>query len=435
MARVPAKLKRHLPASFLGPSAGVYPLPAGVGSRHTRVALFSHDTQGLGHVRRNSLVAGAIVADQPDTDVLLIAGAPEVAALPLPPRTEVVTIPTLHKASTGAYSARVLSTSLDDVLAMREAVVDAALSTFAPDLLIVDKVARGVGGELDRPLSHVRAQHGTSTVLGLRDVLDGVDQTRREWALTRTDEAIADLYDDVWVYGDPAIFDPAVAYGWPAATSSKVRYTGYLARGRSAVVGLSRANGAPTAEDVDSPFVLCLVGGGQDGAALARAFAGASFPRGHVGVLITGPYMDRGVLGELVASASRRPDLVVLEFVADVPAFVERAAATVSMAGYNSVCELLPVGRPALLLPRTVPRVEQALRAEQLRKAGLVDVLRADPDPSNIGGWLSTALTRPRRAHAAVDLDGLARLPRLAAELIAEAPGTARTEAGHAGSV
>lgn len=113
------------------------------------MVLYSHDTQGLGHIRRNIAIAAALVAADPGTNVLLLTGAPEATALPLPPRTEVLTLPTLHKDVAGAYTSRVLDTPLADVLAMRSSLVCAAVLSFRPELLIVDKVPRGVHGELD----------------------------------------------------------------------------------------------------------------------------------------------------------------------------------------------------------------------------------------------------------------------------------------------
>lgn len=62
-----------------------------------RVAFYSHDTQGLGHIRRNIALAAALVAAEPDTDVLLLTGNPEAATLPLPPNTDIATLPTIRK--------------------------------------------------------------------------------------------------------------------------------------------------------------------------------------------------------------------------------------------------------------------------------------------------------------------------------------------------
>lgn len=388
--------------------------------RATRVALYSHDTQGLGHVRRNSLIAAALVDADPDTDLLLLTGAPEASALPLPPRTDLVTFPGLRKDLDGSYAARTLSASLDEVVTMREAVIEGALSAFDPDLVIVDKVALGAHGELAGPLARLRAEHQTRIVLGLREILDDPVTTTREWRQEATEDVIDRLYDAVWVYGDPDVFDPAVEYGWLESTTRKVEYTGYLGRHRSRLLAGALADGAEEPVAAPAPYVLCLVGGGQDGAALASAFVRARMPHGHTGLLVTGPYLDPAVLAELEAVAARRSDLLVRRLVRDVPGCIAEASATVSMAGYNTVCELLAAGRPALLVPRTEPRREQLIRAERLSQLGLVDVLDAGTGAAaEITGWLAFAVRRPRRAgRCPLDLDGLCRLPALAGALV-----------------
>ena len=400
-------------------------------TRARRVALYSHDTQGLGHVRRNCLIAAALVAAHPETNVLLLTGTPEATALPLPPRTDVVTIPSVTKARSGQYSARAMTTPLSDVVAIREAVLSAALGSFAPNLFIVDKVARGFQGELDRPLRQLRETYGTKTVLGLRDVLDDVESSARDWEETATYDALDQLYDQVWVYGDPVVFDPAVEYGWPETVTSKLRYTGYLARGRGDLVGTSGTSRAVEVDAIERPFVLGMVGGGQDGAELAAAFANTPFPAGHVGVLITGPYINDELLRELAPMAWARDDLHVMRFVSDVLPFVNRAAATVSMGGYNSVCEVLATGKPALLVPRTVPRLEQTIRAERLAGVDLVDVVdAAAATPGRLGQWLAAAVHRGPRENASIDLDGFSRLPDLASRVVSD-PASRSAGASH----
>ena len=89
-----------------------------------RVAFYSHDTPGLGHVRRNSLLAAAMVAADPDVNVLLLSGASEAGALPLPDRTDIVTVPGLAKDVTVRYRARELDCSLEQVLAVRSAALE-----------------------------------------------------------------------------------------------------------------------------------------------------------------------------------------------------------------------------------------------------------------------------------------------------------------------
>src|SRR5262245_35394626 len=50
-----------------------------------RVLLYSHDTMGIGHVRRNLLIAQALTAPPVSATVLLVAGAREAGAFSLPP--------------------------------------------------------------------------------------------------------------------------------------------------------------------------------------------------------------------------------------------------------------------------------------------------------------------------------------------------------------
>ena len=417
-----AVVPRHRPLPSLGRRDLADATLRGQGRRTgRRIALYSHDTQGLGHIRRNTLLAAAMVAADPEVDVLLISGAREASALPLPERTDLVVLPELAKDAHGGYSARASDHLLDDVVAARSAALTQVLAAYAPHLLVVDKVSRGFGGELEPALRHVRSEHGTRTVLGLRDVLDDVATSRREWEESRTPEAIRTLYDQVWVYGDPTIFDPAVEYGWSAAVCAKVRYTGYLGAGRERIlpVGAGSAMAPAASRRLTAPFVLGLIGGGQDGAAVADAFARAVFPPGHEGLLVTGPYLPVSDLERLLLVASDRGDLRVHRFVSDVPALARASRATISMGGYNSVCELIAGCRPTLIVPRMAPRREQAMRAEHFAGHGLLDVLSfEDLGPDLVTQWLSAAVLRPDRPSPPIDLHGLRKVPALVTELL-----------------
>lgn len=308
-----------------------------------------------------------------------------------------------------------MNSSLELVLDVRASIIDAALAAFAPDLLVVDKVALGVRGELEPALRTLRALGGTRTVLGLREVLDTPEVAVREWTASGTTQAVEDYYDEVWVYGDPDVYDPAAEYGLPASVARKVVYTGYLGNGRGEG---TKPRTRPTARirPPAQPYVLCLVGGGQDGYELADAFVRAPLPHGHAGVVLTGPFMRREVRDALREVAAVQPGMTLLEFVPDADEYIAGSSAVVSMAGYNSVCELLAARVPTLLAPRIVPRAEQLVRAQRLAELGLVDVVEPhELSPASIGAWTSTAVYSGPPVGRPVDLDGLRRVPTLAA--------------------
>ena len=48
------------------------------------------------------------------------------------------------------------------------------------------------------------------------------------------------------------------------------------------------------------------------------------------------------------------------------------------MGGYNIFCEILSFDKRALIVPRTVPRREQLIRASRAEELGLVTMLRGD---------------------------------------------------------
>ena len=383
-----------------------------------RVAFYSHDAQGLGHMRRNLALAGRVVQDG-RRSALLITGAREAGALPMPDGVECLTLPALRKTVDGDYGSRSLDLSLASLLRLRAETVCSVLEVFEPDVFVVDKHPLGFGGELEAAVSLLRARGGTRLVLGLREVLDEPEVVREEWRDADTEAAIATFYDQVWVYGDRTVYDPVAEYGLSPAVASKIRYTGYLAP------DLPDGNGdaRDPLRELDLPdgrMALCVVGGGQDGAALAEAFVHAPVPDDMVAVAIAGPFMPGKTRKRLHAAAVDRGGLRVLDFVRQPQQLLACADRVVAMGGYNTVCELLSADRPGLIVPRERPRREQLLRAQRLEQLGVLDVLRAgDVSHDAIGDWLAADRRERVRASDVIDLDGLRRVPELLVEAVA----------------
>ena len=367
-----------------------------------RIALYSHDTMGLGHIRRTSLLARALRRPPLNAHVLLLSGIRESGAYPLPDGIDSITLPAYRKHGDGSYGARALGILLDDLIALRSQTLAAALDAFAPDLLIVDNVARGALGELDASLARQRAR-GCRIVLGLRDIIDEPAAVARQWQKLRTLDTIRDYYDAVWIYGDARLYDTVAAYGL-AAAEKPITYLGYPDP-------LQRAETSP-ASDNDAPYALCLLGGGQDGYALAEAFARTTLPDGWRAILLTGAMMPAAERAQLATILADRPDYQLLEFTPEPLALMRGARAIIAMSGYNTTLELLALNAPMLLVPRIKPRREQWLRAVRLAELGLADCLHPDElSPARLSAWLADA--RPRKtARDRLDFNGLEHINR-----------------------
>lgn len=387
-----------------------------------RIALYSHDTMGLGHKRRNLLIAQTIAQSPLPTSILLITGMGEASNFDIPYGVDYLALPALHKQVDGKYQSRRLDVSLQEIIALRSRTIKAALEAFAPDVFIVDNVPRGAVGELNLALEHLQQQQ-TRCVLGLRDVLDAPAVVEREWQRADNVAAIRNYYDAVWVYGDPKVYNPVRAYNFPPDIAAKVRFTGYFDQRQ-------RLN--YTNFEIELPpgrLALCLVGGGQDGADLAQVFAQAQLPPDTNGVILTGPFMAAQVRQKLHQQAAVNPRLRVLEFVKEPTQLLRQADCVVAMGGYNTTCELLSFGKRSLIVPRVKPRTEQLIRATRLQELGLIDMLHPNcVNAEVLTAWLAKRTQAPANVHSKIDLHGLQRLPYLLQE-IAPIPVSLRNQA------
>ena len=390
-----------------------------------KIAIYSHDAMGLGHMRRNLLISEALGHGPSPAHVLLIAGAPELGAFQLPPHVDAVMLPPFVKTTHSGYVPRSPFDSAERLAAMRARIIQAALSSFVPDVFISDKHPRGLMRELDYALGDLRALGHTRFVLGLRDILDHPFAVRRDWLQDGNVVSIRETYDMIWVYGDAGVYDPRSEYGFSTEISRKLRFTGYL--DPSSRLLPSDPDGID-ASGVPERFALCLVGGGQDGGDLARSFAEAVLSRRTLqGCLVTGPFMPRETKSELLALAGTDARLRVLDFVRNPGLLLRRANRVVTMCGYNALTEAITLRVPVLGIPRVRPRVEQLIRARAFEERGLIDVLYPDDaTPEAIASWLETDLPAPPPAHERIDFKGLERLPMFLEDIVPARPVSSR---------
>lgn len=331
-----------------------------------RFLFFTNECVGLGHLRRTvSLAHGLAELDEGATS-LIVTGAPLAPAERLPTRVDTVKLPQLGRDARGAHRAHRLDVELERVRSLRAQLALAAAETFQPDVAIVDKTPRGLGGELVPALEALR-RDSCRIVLGLRDVEDGREAVRRLWDDSMR-EAVLRYYDAILVYGPPSTPDALEALGW-RDLPLPVHHVGY--------VGRSVASTRP--DDLPDDYLLATAGGGADGFRLLATMleAAALAPLGLPLVVVAGPMMPPAQVERLRALA-RDVDADVTVFRGDMDAVVARATAVVSMAGYNTVSELLRAGKRALLVPRTHPSEEQLLRAQIVAGAGLANMLRPE---------------------------------------------------------
>jgi len=356
-----------------------------------RFLFASHDGFGLGHVRRNTLVAHAILNRHPDAEIVLVTGLPMRPAWLGDPRISVVPVPPLIKDSAGTYRNRTLDFA--DAIAGREYVFAQAVRRLQPAVVVVDRHPYGVAGELLPGLDDA-ASNGAALVLGLRDVLDEPSVVARELAGPGWTD-VAERFDSVLVYGDTVLCDHQVEYGLPVTPT----YCGWVVE-------------HPDRRPREPDRVVVSAGGGGDGGAVFRLGAqlAARRNRGSV-VLVAGPYATHEVIDGLVGDRGGRGRVEVIADAAGCVDLFSGASAVVQMAGYNSTFEALAAGIRPVLVPRRTPRREQAIRAARLAGLGLADIVDEDAGVEEVL-WLlqrDRLLAPGAVAEAGITLDGADR--------------------------
>lgn len=397
-----------------------------------RIALFTHDTFGLGHVQRCLHLARALSHKRPAASILLITGSPALGAFgKLPPNVDVVKIPTVVKTGAPGNQPPHLRLSNLEMRQLRQNLIRETVLSFDPDVFIVDNFPLGSQGEL-LPLLQELKRRDTRTLLGLRDILDTPASTIRDFERQGLYDVLEHYYDRVLIYGMRSVFDLTRKYRFPSKVARRARYCGYLTDPALPLpipvsvlgkLGLSR------------PWVLASGGGGGDAYPLLSVFIQAMGLVPDVSALVfTGPLMGAEDRARLEAQAKGVPRIKLLEFTPDFRRYLRAASATVSMCGYNSAAEVVLVGKPAIMVPRTWKygehkagvkagmEGEQVLRAKALSRLGHVRMIEPGKLTADVLARSIRQVLRPRSRKARrIPVRGLAEATRQILNLLGDA--------------
>jgi predicted glycosyltransferase len=337
----------------------------------SRILIYSHDSFGLGHLRRCRSIAHSLVAQYKGLSVLILSGSPIIGSFDFKARVDFVRIPGIIKLRDGEYTSLGLHIDLEQTLQMRESIIYHTAATFKPDIFLVDKEPTGLQGEVTSTLEMLK-RRGAINVLGLRDVMDDSVQLKAEWERKQVAPVLEDLYHDIWVYGLEEMGSPIEGLGLSAAIKKKISYTGYLGR----EIPNDRNWVSPV--NFDDPFILVTAGGGGDGVEMVdwviRAYEGDR-EQPYRAIIVTGPFMPPTEQQDFHERCEALSNVEILTFDSHIELLMEKATAIVAMGGYNTFCEILTLDKPALIVPRSVPRQEQLIRAERAVKLNLVSML------------------------------------------------------------
>ncbi len=346
-----------------------------------RLMVYSHDTFGLGNIRRMLTICKYLLNSIPELSILLISGSPMIHSFRIPEGIDYIKLPCLGRNEMGEISVKYLRTETDVTIKLRSDLILAAARNFKPDLFLVDKKPYALQGELKDSLDYLKTNlPQTKIALLLRDILDTPAKTIQEWTKNRYYEGLELFYDQILVVGMSKVFDVVKEYQFPEAVAKKVKYCGYIHR------EAGQKNRHTLRQELninpEDKLVLVTPGGGADGYRLIENYlSGLKYlPRDNKvkSLIVCGPEMPIEQQKELSRLATPYSQVKIQEFTNDLIGYMDGADVVVSMAGYNTICEILSLRKRAVVVPRTQPVEEQWIRAKQMDKLGLLKAIHPD---------------------------------------------------------
>ncbi len=340
----------------------------------TRLLVYSHDTFGLGHLRRCMALIKAVCARHPEASVLLVTGSPMVHRYGMPQGSDYVKLPALVKVEAEQYEARSLQISGDAIRSLRSNLILHTVRDYRPNMLLVDHSPTGSRGELLPALKWLQENRGCQRVLGMRDILDDPKSVIEHWQRSGIYEPLEQNYDHVVVYGNREFYDPVTRYELPPSLASRARFLNYVCTPDDGLKDGSVHGQKPT--------IMVTIGGGDGGGdTVILPFLQMLRTNLHAidfhSEILTGPFVEPELEQRMREEAEDLP-VTIRSFLPSTAAMMRSAELVIATAGYNTCTDILSLARRAILIPRVLYRQEQWIRASRLAELGLVTCLHPD---------------------------------------------------------
>jgi len=393
-----------------------------------RLIVYSHDTFGLGNIRRMLAICTHLHASIPNLSVLIISGSPMLQSFRVSQGIDYIKLPCLKRSESGDLGARFLDLEVEEIVRLRRELILSTVVSFQPDVVLVDKKPDGLAGEMEPSLRYIKCNlPQTRILLVLRDILDVPATTIPAWTRRGCYNTLQWYYDDVLVLGTRQIFDVCAEYRFPEALCRKVHFCGYVARELPSRSRNEIRHQLGVTED--EKLVLVTTGGGEDGFHILEASVAAlkevSGKCRVKSLVVAGPELSPERARNIRVAAQSCAGVRVIEFVDDMISYMNAADTVISMAGYNTICELLTLGKSSIVVPRVKPVEEQKIRAERMANVPFFQfILPHALTPSLLAGqiWEQLHSTKSNaQGTSSVDLGALPRISTMLANTTAPA--------------
>jgi predicted glycosyltransferase len=304
-----------------------------------KIAFYCQNVLGVGHITRSRSIVKELAES---CDVTFILGGEDAGIHFSIPRVKKILLPPIMmKEVDGTLYVPGNSVPLEHQWHLREVALSKISEHF--DALIIELFPFGrkkFGNEIlsfQQKLKKINPR--LLTFCSLRDIM--IKKLSEEKRAAKIIHILTANFDKVLVHSDPRIIPLDLT--WPAAKDVKelISYTGFVAE--------TQKN---TKHKRINNKILVSSGGGNVGSELFEKIAQVAhfFPE-HTFQFILGPYMPKEKKDLIRDLVKKTNNIEFADFLPDFEQHLKECALSISLAGYNTVMNILNTKTPALLYP------------------------------------------------------------------------------------
>jgi predicted glycosyltransferase len=357
----------------------------------------------------------------------LVCGGEKPEGFPFPEHEniEILQLPALKTDPDFSNLHACTSQSMDEIKTLRRTMLLQAFARFKPDAIVTELFPFGrkhFRFELLPVLEQARQDFRQPLVVSsVRDILvKRKDQAEFE---QRVCDLVNAFYDLILVHGDENFQTLEETFSRVNDLRCPVVYTGYVMRRSRAAAAAASCS---LLVEHREPLIVVSNGSGQyltgqtllENVLHAARLLRTRIP--HEFHMFAGPLMPDAAYNRLQSLAQEADNVKLTRFTADLAVLLRRAELSVSMAGYNTMMDVLSSGVRAMVYPVTSNEdQEQIVRADRLAKDGIIEVIRTEElAPEQLAHKLECALGK-KSALLSLNFDGAANTVRFLKKFLA----------------
>ncbi|MCP3683241.1 MAG: hypothetical protein GY861_11175 [bacterium] len=359
-----------------------------------RLLLYSADNAGIGHSSIGISLLSGLRAVCKEIEFLVISptGTPQRF---LSNEIEVIKIPSLkplteNMGANFPYIPRYLkNSSIQECMHLRQGIIDAVFTAYAPSVLLIDHHVIGLNGELVPWL--LKKQMGYLSFIcaylsrGIISSLPVIEPPFKRITRGITFIDLAEVFDKYFIFEDQENLQSSFFnLSQVPRIQPKVEFVGKMA--------MKNHDELLPREDIwhrlnlplEKEMIVANLGHGLYSErileSITYAFYEMDLKRTHVLLVVVSPYLNTLALTDRKLQYSKESIIVseYLEYFIDI---LKHADLAICRAGYNTVVELMMTGCRAIVIPEDYGSLEQTHRANMLSDEGFISL---DPDTIDV---------------------------------------------------